>query len=153
MRVNLLKRLESSVDSFRLTLNKVLGTINDTIKSIDEFEKNGRYSDVSNIDVTNYDEDEYIEELLEEDYQIGNKVKKALEKKRKNLEKIEAKMYEEQKAEETFTPAINHRKKDGHKRNLSLFLKPRMVNSFSAIIFPYSSSKSSLLILSILYLR
>jgi hypothetical protein len=55
--------------------------------------------------------------------EIGDKVKKALEKKRKNLEKIEAKMYEEQKAEETFTPAINHRKKDGHKRNLSLFLK------------------------------
>lgn len=75
MRVNLLKRLESSVDSFRLTLDKVLGTINDTIKSIDEFEKNGRYSDFSNIDVTNYDEDEDIEELLEDDYQIGNKVK------------------------------------------------------------------------------
>jgi len=55
--------------------------------------------------------------------EIGDKVKKALDKKRKNLEKIEAKMYEEQKAEETFTPAINHRKKDGHKRNLSLFLK------------------------------
>ena len=55
--------------------------------------------------------------------EIGDKVKKALEKKRQNLEKIEAKMYEEQKAEETFTPAINHRKKDGHKRNLSLFLK------------------------------
>ena len=55
--------------------------------------------------------------------QIGEKVQKALEKKRKNLEKIEAKMYEEQKAEETFCPVINHRRKDGNRRNLNIFLK------------------------------
>ena len=55
--------------------------------------------------------------------QIGEKVKKTLEKKRKNLEKIEAKMYEEQKSQETFSPLINHRKKDGNRRNLNSFLK------------------------------
>ena len=33
--------------------------------------------------------------------QIGEKVKKTLEKRKKNLEKIEAKMYEEQKSQET----------------------------------------------------
>lgn len=75
MRINLLKRLESSVDSFRITLNKVLTAINSTINSIDEFEKNGKKSELSNIDVTSYDEDEDIEELLENDFQIGNKIK------------------------------------------------------------------------------
>lgn len=75
MRINLLKRLESSVDSFRITLDKILGAINSTISAIDEFEKNGKSSNFSDIDVTNYDEDEDIEELLENDFQIGNKVK------------------------------------------------------------------------------
>ena len=55
--------------------------------------------------------------------EIGDKVKIALDKKRKNLEKIEAEMYEEQKAEETFSPMINHRKKDGKRRNLDNFLR------------------------------
>lgn len=55
--------------------------------------------------------------------EIGEKVKKALDKKRKNLEKIEAEMYEEQKAEETFAPVINHRRKDGNRRNLDIFLR------------------------------
>ena len=75
MRVNLLKRLESSVDSFRITLDKVLGFINSTISSIEDFERNGRNEEFSNIDATNFDEDEDIEELLENDFQIGNKVK------------------------------------------------------------------------------
>ena len=55
--------------------------------------------------------------------EIGEKVKKTLDKKRKNLEKIEAKMYEEQKIEETFSPIINRRKNDGNRRNLDIFLK------------------------------
>ena len=55
--------------------------------------------------------------------EIGEKVKKTLDKKRKNLEKIEAKMYEEQKIEETFSPVINHKKNEGNRRNLDIFLK------------------------------
>ena len=55
--------------------------------------------------------------------EIGEKVKKALDKKRKNLEIIEAKMYEEQKIEETFSPVINHRKNGENRRNLDIFLK------------------------------
>ena len=55
--------------------------------------------------------------------QIGEKINKALEKKRKNLEKIEAKMYEIQQVQETFKPSINHRKKDGNRRDLNSFLK------------------------------
>ena len=55
--------------------------------------------------------------------QIDEKVKKTLEKKKKNLEKIEAKMYEQQKQEETFNPVINHRKGETEeKRNLNKFL-------------------------------
>ena len=54
--------------------------------------------------------------------EIGDKVNKTLEKRRKNLEKIEAKIYGEQRIEETFTPSINKRSKNG-RRNLKLFLK------------------------------
>ena len=75
MRVNLLKRLESSVDSFRITLDKILEMINKTINSIEEFETSGRNQDLSNIEVTDFEEDEDIEELIENDFQIGNKVK------------------------------------------------------------------------------
>ena len=75
MRINLLKRLESSVDSFRITLNKILYLINETIKSINDFERNGVESSVDDINLENYDEDEDIEELLENNASIGGKVK------------------------------------------------------------------------------
>lgn len=75
MRINLLKRLESSVDSFKITLNKILYLINETIKSINDFERNGVESSVDNINLENYDEDEDIEELLENNASIGGKVK------------------------------------------------------------------------------
>ena len=54
---------------------------------------------------------------------IGKKIKNTIEKKRKNLEELEFRLYEQQKLEQTFTPCINHRKKDGTKRNLEIFLK------------------------------
>ena len=41
MSINLLKRLESSVNSFQLTLNRIKKLIEDTIKSIDNYEKYG----------------------------------------------------------------------------------------------------------------
>ena len=62
--------------------------------------------------------------------QIDEKVRKTLERKKKNLEKIEAQMYEKQKNEETFAPMINHRKGDNvEKRNLNKFLKDQ--NNFT----------------------
>ena len=62
--------------------------------------------------------------------QIDEKVKKALERKKKHLEKIEAQMYEQQKNEETFTPVINHRKGENReRRNLNTFLTDQ--NNFS----------------------
>ena len=55
--------------------------------------------------------------------QIGARVKKVLDNKKKNLERIETEMYQKQKLEETFSPSINHRKKDGGRRNLTKFIK------------------------------
>lgn len=42
MSINLLKRLESSVYSFNLTLKRIYELINTTLKTIDEYEKNGK---------------------------------------------------------------------------------------------------------------
>lgn len=78
MRVNLLKRLESSVDSFRITINKIIELIDSTIKEIDKFEKNNLDDDFDEIELSAYDEDEDIEGLLEDDFQIGKKVKISL---------------------------------------------------------------------------
>ena len=56
--------------------------------------------------------------------QIDEKVRKTLERKKKNLEKIEAQIYEKQKNEETFTPVINHKKGEIiERRNLNKFLR------------------------------
>lgn len=75
MRINLLKRLESSVDSFRLTISKVLGQINNTIDSINNFEQNGTDASFDNIAVKDYEEDEDILDLMDNDFLIGGKVK------------------------------------------------------------------------------
>ena len=55
--------------------------------------------------------------------EIGEKIQKALDNKKKSLERIEKEMYDNQKMEATFQPKINHRKNDGTKRNLTAFLK------------------------------
>jgi len=56
--------------------------------------------------------------------EIGEKVDKALEKKKKNLEKIKAKMNEEQEKKKNETNNHNnYSKKIGHLRNLNMFLK------------------------------
>ena len=54
--------------------------------------------------------------------QIGEKIKSTLRKKRKNLEKIEAKITEEEKISNTFSPSINHHISDT-KRSFNKFLK------------------------------
>ena len=41
MAINMLKRLESSVNSFRLTLDRIKGIIDNTVSLIDDFEKTG----------------------------------------------------------------------------------------------------------------
>jgi hypothetical protein len=65
MRVNILKRLESSVYSFDITLSNVLKQITTTLERIYEFEtthSNNNYKfDINNSDLL--DEDEEIERL------------------------------------------------------------------------------------------
>lgn len=52
MGINLLKRLESSVNSFRLTLKRILALIDGTVTSINTIESNGGHTD---IDEYNFD--------------------------------------------------------------------------------------------------
>ena len=55
--------------------------------------------------------------------EIGEKIQKTLENKKKNLQRIQDELYEQQNNQITFKPQINHRKKDGTKRDLTSFLK------------------------------
>ena len=54
---------------------------------------------------------------------IGKKIKNALDKKRKHIQRIELQLYEQEKLEHTFSPSIKHLKKYGSKRNLEIFLR------------------------------
>ncbi len=72
MSINLLKRLESSVYSFNLTLTRILDLIAGTIKAIGDFEKYGR----ADIDMVETSEDDLDMEDGSSDYfTVGKKVK------------------------------------------------------------------------------
>ncbi len=72
MSINLLKRLESSVNSFQLTLNRIKALIDNTIKAIDNFEKYG----LSNIDMYEASESELdIDDANTDYFTVGKKVK------------------------------------------------------------------------------
>jgi hypothetical protein len=75
MRVNLLKRLESSVDSFRITINKLIKAIENTLNKIEEFENNGntRYAEATQIGDINLDAES--DDWLNEEFSIGDKIK------------------------------------------------------------------------------
>lgn len=75
MRVNLLKRLESSVDSFRITLGKFIANIEGTIRSIDDFEKNGTAGVVEATQLNDVDIDAENDDWVDEEFSIGDKVK------------------------------------------------------------------------------
>ena len=70
MAINLLKRLESSVNSFRLTLKRIHDFIKDSITAIDKFEESG----AGTIDVTDFSEDLDTEDN-ENDPFVGRKSK------------------------------------------------------------------------------
>lgn len=57
MAINLLKRLESSVNSFRLTIGRIKELITTTVKAIDKYEKNGINSTVDIDDPLNVEGD------------------------------------------------------------------------------------------------
>lgn len=70
MAINLLKRLESSVNSFRLTLTRIRDFINDSITAIDKFQESG----TGTVDVTDFSEDSDTEDN-ENDPFVGRKSK------------------------------------------------------------------------------
>ena len=72
MSINLLKRLESSVYSFNLTLSRILELIKSTIKAIDDFEKYGR----ADLDMYEANDSDFDMEDSNTDYfSVGKKVK------------------------------------------------------------------------------
>ena len=72
MRINLLKRLESSVDSFRITLNKILDNINGKLLSINNFEAGSGLGNIETDELNVYDSD--LDDV-DDDNIIGDKVK------------------------------------------------------------------------------
>ncbi len=83
MKINLLKRLESSVDSFRITVSRFLGNIANTIESIENFENNISSLEPSvkvksEIESYQYNDDfagDGSEDWLSKDFSIGDKIK------------------------------------------------------------------------------
>ena len=78
MTVNLLKRLESSIHAFRLTLTVLQSNIKNVLSQIDDYKKRKTSHDVSISPDFGYDEDENGENLYPEDL-IGSKLKIHLE--------------------------------------------------------------------------
>lgn len=73
MRINLLKRLESSVESFRLTLSKIIAKIDQTLRQIEAFERSGKSDAIGYTDIedANLDDDDW----LDDDFSIGDTIK------------------------------------------------------------------------------
>lgn len=71
MSINLMKRMESSVHSFRLTLDRIRYLINETLFEIEKFEKNKKSS---KLEVEDLSESINIGDDQEEDFIIGRKV-------------------------------------------------------------------------------
>lgn len=69
MAINLLKRLESSVNSFLLTLQRIYGLINTTINSINAFEKYG----TANLDIYEVSDDDLDIDDSNTDFTVGKK--------------------------------------------------------------------------------
>jgi len=75
--INLMKRMESSVYSFNLTLTRIKNLIDNTIETINDFEAKGssgspvNLTDITNIDADEFDYDDQNTDL----FSIGRKVK------------------------------------------------------------------------------
>ncbi len=78
MRVNFLKRLESSVDSFRITLGKFADNIQKNIDAIEEFERTGVAAEATGtvLNEDDYDEDSFDEGSFDNEFThaIGGKI-------------------------------------------------------------------------------
>ncbi|WP_246333830.1 DEAD/DEAH box helicase [Thermoactinomyces mirandus] len=67
MRINLLKRMESSVESFRLTLSKILLKTDQTLQQIDRFIQNGKLEKVGYTEIEKAN--------LDDEFSIGDTIK------------------------------------------------------------------------------
>lgn len=75
MAINLMKRMESSVHSFGLTINRIYDQIQNTIKTIDEFEKRPLQIELDDISQLNADEFDADDQNNDDISTIGRKVK------------------------------------------------------------------------------
>lgn len=73
MSINLLKRLESSVNSFRLTLQRIKAFITNTIDAIDRFEKYGGSADIDMYEANDNELD--MDDGNTDFFSVGKKVK------------------------------------------------------------------------------
>lgn len=71
MRINILKRLESGVNSFKLTVDRILSQVNDFLDKIDGSGKTDTYVPSWDDD----EDDEDIEEIIDDEMEIGGKIK------------------------------------------------------------------------------
>jgi SNF2 family DNA or RNA helicase len=70
MRINLLKRLESSVHSFRLTIDRIVHFINDTIQEIENYDSDN-VVELMNISEEDFDMDDQNNDI----FSVGKKIK------------------------------------------------------------------------------
>lgn len=75
MSINLLKRLESSVFSFKLTVNRIEEYIEDTLNTIDSYKKGSKDLDLRGLNSEDFDDDDLNTDL----FSVGKKVKIDLE--------------------------------------------------------------------------
>jgi superfamily II DNA or RNA helicase len=73
MRVNLLKRLESSIHAFHLTLESLLRQIDDLLDKVENAQQNAWFD--SNLDINNVD----FDDVMLEDLLVGGKIKVLLQ--------------------------------------------------------------------------
>lgn len=73
MRINLLKRLESSVEAFRITLSKIINRLDQTLKNVADYERNKMANPVefTEMEDPNFDDDEW----LDDEFSIGDTIK------------------------------------------------------------------------------
>lgn len=75
MAINLLKRLESSVYSFRLTIQRVKYYINQTIKIVEDFSENKKNPNINLTDISMDDDYDLDDQNSSDIFSIGKKVK------------------------------------------------------------------------------
>ncbi len=75
MKINLLKRLESSVDSFRITLDKFIHSVESIINAIEKFEEDWENIQAEALQISNLDDDASSDEWLDDENSIGDKIK------------------------------------------------------------------------------